>query len=311
MPAVSILMAVSNGERYVEETIQSLRGQTLKDWELLVVDDGSEDDTPRLLARIAEQEPRLSVTTQANAGLTASLNRALASASGTYVARIDVGDVARSDRLALQKNFLDGHGDHVAVGSHLLWITPEGWPVAVYRCPLSHERIDAGHIAGHPGQMAHACLMMRRAALATVRGYREEFVVAQDYDLLLRLAEVGRLANVDDVLTKYRVDLAGVSSLRRDEQVRWVGEALQRARKRRGLPQLDEPPRLRTFAHPSDVLLKWVTEAIESGYYSTARRYAWRVLRCHPTLIALRLLLRAALEEARQAASGNARVAQW
>jgi glycosyltransferase involved in cell wall biosynthesis len=310
MPAVSILMAVFNGARYVEETVRSLQGQTLADWELLVVDDGSEDQTPRLLARLAAEEPRLSVTSQSNRGLTPSLNRALVAATGTYVARIDVGDIARPDRLAVQKEFLDRHGDHVAVGSHLLWITPEGWPVAVYRCPLSHEEIDGGHVTGYPGQMAHACVTMRREALMSVGGYDEEFVVAQDYDLLLRLAEVGRLANVDDVLTKYRVDPEGVSSRRRDEQVRWAGEALRRARKRRGLPDRAQPP-LWTAKGPRDVLSKWVREAIESGYYSTARRYAWRLLLSGPTPPSLRLFLRAVFEEARGVATGNVRVPQW
>lgn len=311
MPEVSVLMGVYNGERYVEETVRSLQGQTLANWELVVIDDGSTDATPRLLARLADEDARLRVVTQDNAGLTASLNRALGLASGSYVARIDVGDTARADRFARQRDFLESHGDHVAVGSHLLWITPEGWPVAVYRCPTGHEEIDAGHVAGRPGQLAHAGLMVRRSAILSVRGYGEEFLVAQDYDLLLRLGEIGRLANLDEVLTKCRVDLEGVSSRRRGEQVRWAGEAVRRARIRRGLPPLAEEPPLWTFADASDVLMKWTREAIQSGYYSTARRCGWRLFRRRPSVTAIRLLLRAAMEEARAVAMGNTHFAEW
>jgi len=311
MPAISVLIAVFNGEHYVEETIGSLLGQTLSDWEIVIVDDGSSDDTPRQLVRLAARDARVRVFTQANAGLTHSLNRALDAATGTYVARIDVGDIARADRFAQQKNFLDRRPEVVAVGSHLVWISPEGWPVALYRCPLTHAEIDGGHISGLPGQMAHACLMIRREALTSIGGYREEFVVAQDYDLLMRLAEIGFLANVDEVLMKYRLDPEGISSRRRDDQLRWAARALHDARTRRGLAPLDAPPRLWTFTSRNDVLSKWVREAIESGYYRTARRYAWRLLYARPSLNALRLLIRAGREEVRAVASGHARVVGW
>ena len=304
-------MAVFNGQEFVEATIGSLQRQTLSDWELVVVDDGSEDCTPAILASLARADPRISVITQTNAGLTAALNRGLTHAKGIYLARIDAGDLARANRLALQKAFLDTHADHVAVGSHLLWITREGWPVGEYRVPLEHDVIDGQHIGGIPGQMAHGCLMMRLDTLRSIGGYVEHFVVAQDYDLLLRLAEVGKLANLDEILTKYRVDPDGVSSRRRDEQIRLVGDALVRARRRRGMPALATHPPLWTFRSSSDLLAKWVREALLSGYYSTARRYAWRLLRSAFSVTAVRLLLRALYEEARGNALGSSRVPGW
>jgi glycosyltransferase involved in cell wall biosynthesis len=308
-------MGVYDGARHLTETLESITKQTLEDWELIIIDDGSQDETPHLLGEWLAREARLQVTRQENGGLTRALNRALRLASGTYVARIDVGDVAHADRLAKQKAFLDDRPDHVAVGSHLLWITPEGWPVGPHLCPLSHEQIDQAHIAGLPGQLPHAGLMARRTAVVGVGSYDDQFVVAQDYDLLLRLGESGRLANLDEVLTKCRLDPDGVSSRRRDEQVFWAREALTRARSRRGLPALDTVTPLCTARTRSELLDKWVREAIVSGYYATARRYAWRLLRTRTRWSATRLFVRAAYEEAREAAVGprhlRAGAARW
>jgi glycosyltransferase involved in cell wall biosynthesis len=308
MPAVSVLTAVYNGARYLDETIESVRAQTLVDWEFVIVDDGSEDETPRLLEQWVKREPRILVFRQANAGLTRALNRGLELATGAYVARIDVGDVARSDRFAKQKAFLDQRADHVAVGSHLLWITPEGWPVGTHLCSLTHDAIDQAHLAGLPGQVPHAGMMARRAALLDLGSYCDDFVVAQDYDLLLRLGEVGRLANVDEVLTKCRLDPEGVSSRRREDQIRWAREAVTRARSRRGLPALDALAALWTAKTHTDLLDKWVRQAIVSGYYSTGRRYGWRLLRAQPQWAAARLFLRAAYEEVREAVLGPRRI---
>ncbi len=304
-PAVSVLMAVYDGAAVVDETLASLADQTLVDWEAVVVDDGSRDGTLRVLEEWSRREPRIVVTHQENAGLTRSLNRGLARARGTYVARIDAGDVARPDRLATQREFLEANAEHVAVGSHLLWTTPEGWPVGVHRCPLVHAAIDAAHIAGTPGQIPHAGLMVRRAALTAVGGYCEDFAVAQDYDLLLRLAERGRLANLDAVLTRCRLDPDGVSSKRREEQVRAAREAVARARVRRGLPPLAAEPRLWRGGGRTELLERWVREAIVSGFSSTARRYAWRLWRERPGWMSTRLLLRAAYDEARGAVVGR------
>src|SRR5262249_2653313 len=133
----------------------------------------------------------------------------------------------------------------------------------------------------------------------------------QDYDLLLRLGERGRLANLDDVLTKCRVALDGVSSRRRREQVKWAEEALRRARARRGLPPLDGPMNLWTSDDRADFVENWTREAFRSGYYSTSRRYAWRLVRMRPSRSALRLLIRAAIEEARAARRRELPAVEW
>lgn len=299
-PAVSVLISVFNEAGTLSETVESIRAQTLEDWELVVVDDGSSDRTPETLGAWASSEPRIVVVRQANQGLTRALNRGLGFARGAYIARIDAGDVAHPERLSRQKAHLDRVPGDVAVGCHLLFVTPEGWPVQVYAPPTTHSAIDGGHVAGLPGQIGHPGLMVRRSALMAVGAYCEDFVVAQDYDLLLRLGEVGGLANLPEVLTRCRLNLNGISSRRRHEQVAAVRLALRRARIRRGLPALEKPPNLWSPATPADILEKWVRDAIDCGFFGTARRYSLRLFWRRPRLSSLRLLARATLEELRR-----------
>jgi len=301
VPRISVLMSVFNDEAHLRATVESLRAQTFEDWELVLVDDGSTDGTPRVLADLAERDPRIVALRHANQGLTLSLGVAAAAARGLYLARLDSGDQAEPERLARQKAALDEQPDLAAVGSHVLFVTPEGWPVNFYRCPLTHEEIDGGHIAGLPGQMAHAGLMLRRSSFDRIGGYCADFAVAQDYDLLLRLAEIGQLGNLDRVLTRCSLSLAGVSSRRRGEQVRLAALALSRARARRGLPAADSQPRLWTPEREEDLLEKWMREALVSGFPVTARRLGWRLLRQRPGHGTVRLLARAMVEACRTA----------
>jgi hypothetical protein len=109
------------------------------------------------------------------------------------------------------------------------------------------------------------------------------------------------LANLDEALTRCTLSGGGISSRRRGEQVRLAVLARSRAHERRGLPPLGQEPRLWVPERPEDILEKWVRDAIGSGFYTTARRYAWRLLRRRPDRWAVRLLARAAFEEARSA----------
>src|SRR5688500_15704659 len=97
-PTVSVLMAVYNGGAYLAEAVESILGQTLADFELIAVDDGSTDDSPAILKRFAERDPRVRVVTKANAGLPRALNDGLALARGEFIARMDGDDVAYPHR---------------------------------------------------------------------------------------------------------------------------------------------------------------------------------------------------------------------
>ncbi len=116
---ISVVLPVYNEERLLEEALDSLVGQTECDFEVIAVDDGSTDGTPALLDRFAAQDGRVRPVRQPHAGIVAALNRGLAEAQGAYVARMDADDVANSERLRLQADFLDRERGVGLVGSRV------------------------------------------------------------------------------------------------------------------------------------------------------------------------------------------------
>ena len=121
---VSVVMPVRDGERFVAEAIGSVLGQTVSDLELIVVDDGSTDSTPALLAGVAD--PRVRVLTQPPSGLAPALNAGCAEAAAPVIARMDADDVALPDRLEWQLAFLDAHPDVALLGGGIVLVDEEG-----------------------------------------------------------------------------------------------------------------------------------------------------------------------------------------
>src|ERR1700722_2036753 len=116
-PRLSVLMPVFNGGRFLAAAVESILKQSLRDFELIAIDDGSTDQSASLLSQLAGSDDRIRVIRQANAGIVTALNRALELARGEYIARMDADDAALPSRLARQAAFLDGHPDVAVVGS--------------------------------------------------------------------------------------------------------------------------------------------------------------------------------------------------
>jgi glycosyltransferase involved in cell wall biosynthesis len=224
-PRVSVLMAVHDGAPWVKDAVASVLTQTLTDLELVVVDDGSADVTPALLAGVDDR--RLRVERRPRAGLTRALNTGLALVRAPLVARLDADDVALPERLARQVAFLDAHPDVGVVGSAAREINGSGREVRVVRPPVDDATLRRVLIRRNP--MVHSTVTMRRNVIDAVGGYDARFVVAQDYDLWMRLVAVTRLANLSDTLVVRRL-LPGRISLARDtERLRAEARARWRA----------------------------------------------------------------------------------
>src|ERR1700710_2718911 len=116
-PAVSVVLPVRNGARYLGLAVESILAQTLSDLELLIVDDGSEDETPMILARMAQADPRVRVLSGPPLGLVAALNRGIHAAGSSFIARMDADDIAWPDRLARQMTLLNSETNAAAVGT--------------------------------------------------------------------------------------------------------------------------------------------------------------------------------------------------
>jgi glycosyltransferase involved in cell wall biosynthesis len=215
-PAVSVLMSVHNGAPFVSEAVASVLGQTERDLELIVVDDGSTDDTPARLAAVAD--PRLRLHRQPCTGLTRALNRALDLARAPLVARLDADDLALPERLAHQRAFLAAHPEVGLLGTAAREDDAAGAPARVVRPPADDAALRRALIRANP--FVHSSVMARRELLARVGGYDETLDVAQDYDLWMRLASHTRLANLDAVLVVRRLGAGRVSVEREEDRLR-------------------------------------------------------------------------------------------
>jgi glycosyltransferase involved in cell wall biosynthesis len=222
-PAVSVLMAVHDGARWVAGAVESVLTQTAGDLELVVIDDGSTDATADLLAAV--RDGRLRVHRQPRAGLTRALNAALGLARAPLVARLDADDLALPERLARQRAFLAAHPEVGLLGTAAREVDEAGAPVREVRPPLDDATLRRALIRANP--FVHSSVMARRAVVARAGGYDETLPVAQDYGLWMRLAGLTRLANLEAVLVVRRLGPGRVSvereedRLRAEARVRW------------------------------------------------------------------------------------------
>jgi glycosyltransferase involved in cell wall biosynthesis len=209
-------MSVRNGAPWVRDAVRSVLDQTAADLELIAVDDGSVDATPALLAAV--RDPRLRVELEPPRGLTASLNHALALARAPLVARLDADDVARPDRLARQRAFLDAHPEVGLLGTGAREVDAAGRDVALVTPPAEDAAIRRALIRRNP--FVHSSVMMRRHVVEAAGGYDARLPVAQDYDLWMRMSKTTRLANLPEPLVVRRLLPTRVSATRDDERLR-------------------------------------------------------------------------------------------
>jgi len=203
LPAVSVLLPVFNAERYLGAALESVLAQTFTDFECVIVDDGSTDTSPTILAHHAARDGRIRIIRQENMGIVAALNRGLAECSASLVARMDADDICLPQRLATQLDYLNRHPEVVAVGTAFQLISAAGVLGPVVQHPTSAEAIRRGLQSGN--RLGHPTVLMRRDAVLAAGGYREALRHAEDYDLWTRLAEGYQLANLPECLLLYRI----------------------------------------------------------------------------------------------------------
>jgi hypothetical protein len=225
-------MGVRDGASWLPEAIRSVLGQTLADLELIVVDDGSSDATPALLA--TERDPRLVVERQAQAGLAVALNRAFGLARAPLVARLDADDVALPVRLERQRAFLQSHPEVGLLGTAARVVDESGRDVGIIRPPEDDRDIRRVLIRRNP--FVHSSVMVRRSLLASAGGYDVSFPVAQDYDLWLRLSALTRMANLAEPLVVRRLVAGRVTAGRDTLRLRAEARARWRAVRRGAYP---------------------------------------------------------------------------
>ena len=207
-PLVSVLFPVRDAASFLDESLASIVAQTLDDFELLVVDDGSSDGTPERLRAWASQDPRIRVLRQEPTGIVAALERGRAHARGAWLARMDADDVADPVRLERQLELVGSDGDLAGCGCRVRYfprdelrdgaLRYEAWINAA----VTPEEIEAALFVECP--LAHPTFFLRADAVEEVGGYRDDGR-PEDYDLVLRLWRGGhRLGKVPEVLHAWR-----------------------------------------------------------------------------------------------------------
>lgn len=204
LPVVSVLMAVHNGDAYLNEAMGSLLAQTHSDFELVAVDDGSTDQTASLLDAYAARDARLVVLrNEEKLGLPASLNRGLERCRARLVARADADDVYAPDRLARQVRFLDSHPDVGVLSTGYRQVNARGEPSRTVRPPTEDKFIRFRQL--FMNSLLHPGVMFRARVVREVGGYDPSYWTAQDSDLWARLRSHTGMANLPEPLVWYRV----------------------------------------------------------------------------------------------------------
>lgn len=195
-PQVSILLPVRNEELHLSAALRSLQKQTLQNWELVVVDDGSTDTTPDILNSFAAKDSRVHILRQSAEGLVSALNSGLAACGAPFVARMDGDDVCHPERLSKQLKALEDDPSLTLVAScvrHFPRMNIRGGMLAYEEWQneiFNHADIIRNLFVESP--FAHPSVMFRRDTIIDVGGYHQK-TWAEDYDLWLRLAEQGAL----------------------------------------------------------------------------------------------------------------------
>lgn len=202
-PIISVIMTVYNGEQFLEQSIESILDQTHRDFEIVIVDDGSKDHTAQMLAKEAKKDARIRVILSHRLGRAKALNLALQSARGSYIANLDADDLAEPDRLEKQLAFLEQHPDVGLVGTARNLLNGSTKYVSPRQIYLTNKELRKALIRHM--QFFHSSIMLPRHVLESVGGYNEDLRVAIDYDFCVRIACHYPVANLPQPLATKRI----------------------------------------------------------------------------------------------------------
>lgn len=213
MPKISVILSTYNDSKYIYEAIESILNQSFRDFEMIIIDDASNDDTVRIIENFCDDRIRLYINKK-NQGLTKNLNKALHLAKGEYIARMDGDDISHVERLKKQVEYLDKHLDVYLVGTA---VHSFGATDLVWKLPDDSDELKIRMLLRPV--FAHPSFMFRKSLVNEGYEYDESFVTAQDYDFATRVAEKYKIGRVESVLLEYRVHEKQISKVKNGNQL--------------------------------------------------------------------------------------------
>jgi glycosyltransferase involved in cell wall biosynthesis len=212
-PKVSVLLPVYNAGPFLRQAIDSILNQSFADFELIIIDDGSTDNSGETIATYTDQ--RIKAFHQENQGLMATLNRGLGLTQGEYIARMDQDDISFPERFQKQVAFLDTHPDHAIVGTTYAYVDPQNQLIGVYPALLDDQDLRRDVVTKSP--FGHGSVMMRASVIRDNSiEYRPSYI--EDHDLWMRLAAYGKMANLSDILYLWRHHPGSIMALHNEKQ---------------------------------------------------------------------------------------------
>lgn len=221
LPSVSILMAVYNGEKYLRRCLDSVVSQDFTDFEFIIVDDASSDDTHSILSSYHD-ERIVYLKNEENIGQTRSLNKGLNHARAPLIARIDADDLWHPEKLGRQVRFLETHEDVAVLGTFANTINLSGDLTARRTYPLSDNDIKATLLRKAP--VCHVSVVMRKQVVVSIGGYPEQYRTVADFALWSALIRAGfRITNLPEYLTTYMEDMGTFGARNFVDRESWEG----------------------------------------------------------------------------------------
>jgi glycosyltransferase involved in cell wall biosynthesis len=284
VPSVSVVVPVFDAQQFLPAALESILSQTLSDWELIAIDDGSTDRSLAILRSFAAKDSRIRIISRENRGIERTLNEGIELAGGEFIARMDADDIAMPERLALQLEFMRAHKDVVLLGGGYLLIDSWGRELTTRRPPTNNSDLQK-QLLGGQNPFCHSLVIMRRAAVKRVGGYSTDLPAGEDIDLWLRMGEIGQVACLDRVLLKYRLHGATISELKQELQMRSMRRACERAWNRRGVQgefkgQIWRPMNTRDSRY--EFALRYGWWAFNGGHPVTAASYGFKAVLLKP-----------------------------
>ena len=279
-PTISVLMTVYNDEKYLAQAMESILGQTYTNFEFIIVNGGSTDNSPQILEEYRSKDSRIRLIHQENRGIAPAINDAFALSRGKYIARMDGDDISMPERFAKQLQYLEENPIVDILGCQVNVMDEYGNIGKVVQSPLSHNTIKI-YVRHRLTPLCQSAVFLKREVMSALNGYRN-FLAMEDYDFLLRAIECGYiLTNLNDALVNYRMNSLGISMTNTKQQEMNIRRAYSLYRQR-----------LRGRTESTRILQKlYSRHSITSNVYKLCRKCIMKMVSTEDRVLKIALLI--------------------